>query len=46
MDISKSLETNLDRLEKMTIELNDSSEELSNENMTIILLNSVISLYR
>lgn len=46
MDISKSLETNLDGLEKMTIELNDSSEELSNENMTIILLNSVISLFR
>lgn len=41
MDMAKSLENNLDELNKMKIEFTDSGEDLSYKNQAIILLNYV-----
>ncbi|OAE29974.1 hypothetical protein AXG93_669s1230 [Marchantia polymorpha subsp. ruderalis] len=48
MDQAKSLEANLDKFLKMTIELanSDDKEELNDKNKTIIILNSLPESYR
>lgn len=46
MDSSKSHESTLDELKKMTIELVDSREKLSDENQAIIFLNLFHELFR
>lgn len=44
IDFLKSLETNLDELNQMKITITDNEEELSYENQTIILINSVLNV--
>lgn len=46
MDLSKSLEANLDELKKMTIELAYSSDHLLDENQVITLLNYGPEMFR
>lgn len=45
MDTSKSLESNLDKLKGMTIELPNSGGDLSDENQAIILLSSIHEVF-
>ncbi|TYK04234.1 Retrovirus-related Pol polyprotein from transposon TNT 1-94 [Cucumis melo var. makuwa] len=46
MDQSKGLEENLDKFQKIIVDLNNISEEMSDENQVVILLNSLPETYR
>ncbi|KAA0066632.1 retrovirus-related Pol polyprotein from transposon TNT 1-94 [Cucumis melo var. makuwa] len=46
MDQSKSLEENLDKFQKIIVDLNNIGEKISDENQAVILLNSSPETYR
>ncbi|KAA0036441.1 hypothetical protein E5676_scaffold360G00940 [Cucumis melo var. makuwa] len=46
MDQSKSLEENLNKFQKIVVDLNNINEKISDENQAIILLNSLPETYR
>ncbi|KAA0060177.1 Retrovirus-related Pol polyprotein from transposon TNT 1-94 [Cucumis melo var. makuwa] len=46
MDQSKGLEENLDKFQKIIVDLNNISEKMSDENQVVILLNSLPETYR
>ena len=46
MDLSKSLEENLDDFKKITVALANIEEKISNENLAIIILNSLPDMFK
>ncbi|KAA0035050.1 putative retrotransposon [Cucumis melo var. makuwa] len=46
MEQNKGLEENLDEFQKIVVDLNNIGEKMSDENQTVILLNSLLERYR